>query len=178
MPLSEHTKEWRRKRYADRREKMLQILGPRCVKCGQDNKDILEIDHIDATKKSFGISEAGWCRKWDAILVELKKCQVLCNPCHTTKTIADTGNVDARGTHGTLSSYRYCHCAVCRAAKNEYCKAYKHRTGRALRNQPRTGLVHGTANAYRYYACRCDVCRLAHNKRCLAYYHRKRAPIV
>ena len=39
------------------------------------------------------------------------------------KTVeAESGKKSASGTHGTLSSFRYCKCALCKEARNGYNK--------------------------------------------------------
>ena len=58
-------------------------------------------------------------------MAELQKCQLLCVSCHMTKTITDRGHSPAKGTHGTISAYRYCHCSLCREAKNKVHRQWK-----------------------------------------------------
>lgn len=101
-------------RYYRRREAAIVQLGGKCVVCGSD-KD-LEIDHIDPKDKeiSFGKAISGWSE--ERIQKELAKAQLLCKEHHTLKSIADRGHKVAKGTHGTISSYRYCKCAECKAA--------------------------------------------------------------
>ncbi len=158
MPLTPQQKQYRKTRYETRRLAIIDFLGARCNSCGCTEIDNLEIDHIDPNTKSFEVLTCCWWMKWDTLLVEVKKCQLLCSACHTSKSINDLGNTPAKGTHGTISAYRYCHCDLCKAAKNLNTKEYKKRTGRTKGSRPRTGLVHGTGNAYGYYKCRCDIC--------------------
>ena len=60
----------------------------------------------------------------------MKKCQLLCKKHHTDKTIVDTGKKLAKGTHGTISSYRYCKCDACREAANKLSREYRRRKRR------------------------------------------------
>lgn len=68
--------------------KAFEQLGNKCAECGSTSK--LEIDHIDSSSKDellrkqrIGIN---WTWSWERINKELKKCQLLCNKCHTKKT--------------------------------------------------------------------------------------------
>lgn len=69
------------RRYLERREFALAELGGKCVKCG--STDSLEIDHISREDKAFAISRPP---NEKAFKEELKKCQLLCYPCHRTKS--------------------------------------------------------------------------------------------
>jgi hypothetical protein len=102
--------------------KIFDILGNKCQHCG--SLENLQIDHIDPKRKAFDISSF-WAYAWNDILEELKKCQALCENCHRAKTLIDLGQENARFKHGTLSSYRYCRCNECKAAKNKYSREYK-----------------------------------------------------
>lgn len=111
------------KRYTKRREELISRLGGCCVQCGR--KDDLEFDHIDPKTKTLNIGKrlAGVSR--ERLEAEIPKLQLLCGSCHDTKTILDHGKTPARGTHGTLSAYRYCRCADCRSAKATHDRAYR-----------------------------------------------------
>jgi len=50
---------------------------------------------------------------------------LLCKKCHEEKTLLDMGRVSAKITHGTVSSYRYCKCELCKKAKSEYMKVFR-----------------------------------------------------
>ena len=105
-------------RYHQRRGEAFSILGGACVMCGSIEN--LEIDHRERGKKVFdGTRMTAVSHK--KFLAEIKKCQLLCNPCHIEKTVTvDYGRKMARGTHGTLSSYRYCRCELCKGAKRKW----------------------------------------------------------
>lgn len=108
---------YRKKRYAERKVEIIELLGGSCKKCGSVSN--LEVDHIDPKKKKFEVMANCWCMAWPKLLEEIKKCQLLCESCHIEK------GATAKGTHGTLSSYRYCKCDLCRGAHNEYIREYK-----------------------------------------------------
>jgi len=103
-------------RYRERRTKAIVMLGGKCVGCGA-TKD-LEFDHIDPKDKLFTIAKLWSCSE-DIFLKEIYKCELKCKECHNKK------HHTAKGTHGTLSAYRYCKCDLCREARNKYMREYK-----------------------------------------------------
>lgn len=117
-----YQREYQKQRYHRRKQEWLQRLGGKCVKCGSEQD--LEIDHIDPATKSFNLTASG-THSEVKITAELAKCQALCKPCHTEKSVLESGKTLARGTHGTLSAYRYCKCAECREAWNKHNREYK-----------------------------------------------------
>lgn len=73
-----------RRRYRQRREMAFYVLGDSCWECGSTSK--LEIDHIDSNSR---LVRTWWNLAWDKFLIELTKCQVLCQDCHIDKTEQD-----------------------------------------------------------------------------------------
>jgi len=69
----------------DRKIEIVRLKGGKCEKCGYDKcLDCLQFHHIDPETKSFPLSkEFLWRTKWEKILVELDKCQLLCANCHS-----------------------------------------------------------------------------------------------
>ena len=118
---NEHIREYMLRRYHERRRKAIKQLGGKCMRCGTRAK--LEIDHIDPKKKSFAIGRL-WSASQKKFDAELRKCQLLCERHHSDKTLADRGQKRAKGTHGTLSSYAYCKCDLCREVHSAYCREY------------------------------------------------------
>jgi len=126
-----YMRAYRKIKYPERREKILAHLGGKCAACGA--RDGLQVDHIDPRSKSFDVMKIGQSFCWKRLVVELKKCQLLCSECHSRKTVSERGSVWARGTHGTLSAYRYCgppKCPECRAAKRAWTRSYRLRVPR------------------------------------------------
>jgi len=75
------------------RQAMLEYLRDKsCLQCGISDARVLEFDHIDPTVKSFNIAQ-GITRtlRWENILVEISKCQILCANCHKIKTAEQQG---------------------------------------------------------------------------------------
>ncbi len=94
-----------------------------CVECGATEE--LMLDHIDWRDK---ISHKIWSWSAERRSAELAKCQVLCWPCHRTKTwtqdLPEQGRcVPTNGTchHGTWGRYkRGCSCGLCRLKNINY----------------------------------------------------------
>lgn len=112
-------------RYKKRRQKALDFLGGRCAHCG--NAQDLQFDHIDPTTKSNTIAKI-WSHAESKFWGEIKKCQLLCQSCHERKTLNDLGQFSAKDTHGTLSSYRYCKCVLCKKANSDWNKKWREET--------------------------------------------------
>lgn len=72
---------------AKRRQKIRQMLveykGGSCVLCGYDACiNALDLHHMDASGKDFGISSGGLTRSWEKNKFEADKCVLLCANCH------------------------------------------------------------------------------------------------
>lgn len=119
---NEYMRQYMLRRYHTRRAKAIEYLGSKCTSC--ESTVALEIDHIDPSSKSLDL---GRCYSYSEAIfwAEIQKCQLLCKKCHIEKTIVERGHKVARGTHGTLSSYRYCKCDKCKAAKAQYTREYR-----------------------------------------------------
>lgn len=113
--------EYMLRRYHAKRAEIVAALGGKCAKCG--SIDQLEIDHADAKGKAYNIAKI-WNYSDGRLQEELKKCQLLCEECHSIKSIFERGMKPAKGTHGTLSSARYCDCDLCKQARKDYAKQY------------------------------------------------------
>ena len=167
---NEYMKNYLRERRIRIRSELTRRLGGKCVKCG--STEDLQFDHRDPKTKVIEINAImNWSA--DKIDLELSKCQLLCGPCHTVKTVAEKGHRFAAGTHGTLSAYRYCgppKCDLCKEAKRVFAENAR---GSVKRKSARG--THGTHAAYKYCESRCDPCRLAHNKHMAEYYRNVRA---
>lgn len=115
-----------------KRAAWIQENGP-CKNCGSSLN--LEVDHIDATTKSFSPARIWGLRK-DRAEDELKKCQVLCHECHLSKTKVD---MRLRLKHGTDSFYRNgCRCKECTNAHTTAVNVWRWKTGKR-KNTPKHG---------------------------------------
>ena len=73
--------------YAERRAALDKIkLDAGCADCGYDKHPAaLDFDHVRGTK-DFGIGEGILHRRWEVILNEIAKCDVVCANCHRIRT--------------------------------------------------------------------------------------------
>jgi hypothetical protein len=60
-----------------------------CVDCGETDPLVLEFDHLKA--KNFNIAKGLRDRKWQAVLDEIAKCDVVCANCHRRRTALRAG---------------------------------------------------------------------------------------
>lgn len=82
----EHRANQRRQaaaRYLRRKQEAIAFLGGVCVVCG--TTEDLEFDHIHPGTVSFRVA-MNLHRRWETLLPELEKCQLLCFECHKDKT--------------------------------------------------------------------------------------------
>lgn len=128
MSSNEYMRQYMKRRYDERVAKAHEILGGKCVKC--NSIDNLQIDHKVPKDKKFTLTDFT-SRKWSVFYEELKKCQLLCQKCHNIKTVSENGKKIAKGTHGTLSSGKYCKCILCKKAKADYMHEW-HKKNRAV----------------------------------------------
>ena len=158
---NKYMREYHLKRYHRIRKEAIEKLGGKCNKCGSTEK--LQLDHIDPKNKSFDVS-LFLSVPLKLFREELKKCQVLCFNCHSIKSILEQGKIPARGTHRTLSAYRYCRCKLCKKEKRDWQKKYRIKKGIVPKTKE---IVHGTRKGYlkelRGNIKTCLSCRLANN---------------
>jgi hypothetical protein len=64
-----------------------------CCDCGESDPVVLDFDH--RRDKTFEIAESLTYRKWEVILAEIEKCDVVCANCHRRRTAARRGSVRA-----------------------------------------------------------------------------------
>jgi hypothetical protein len=67
-----------------RKDKLLEIHGGKCIKCGYDKcTRALTFHHKDKSTKLFGLSLNNlWSKSWSLIEEESNKCELLCMNCH------------------------------------------------------------------------------------------------
>jgi hypothetical protein len=72
-----NVKEWRK----NTKLKLFEGFGGKCSYCGIiDDPIIYDFHHLIPSEKEFVLT--GKIRKWDSLLREVKKCTMLCGPCH------------------------------------------------------------------------------------------------
>lgn len=123
MTDNDYMRTYMKRRYWERRELALALLGGKCAKC--PSKNDLEVDHKDSKKKTMSFERMTMV-SMEKFMKEISGCQILCDRCHNKKTVVVDKKLKwARGTHGTLSAYRYCKCDKCKAAKAAHWQKHK-----------------------------------------------------
>lgn len=70
------------KRAKEMKQKLVDHLGGKCVKCGfSKTLEALQFHHVDSREKDFQIS-GNYNRSFESLLTEVKKCILLCSNCH------------------------------------------------------------------------------------------------
>ena len=80
-----HTSWIRQQRKArrERKEKLVKMLGGKCIACGyKKSMAALSFHHRDPKTKLFNLASNGFLTRWDRLLEEAKKCELLCMNCH------------------------------------------------------------------------------------------------
>lgn len=78
-----HTK-WQTKARKTRKKQLTKMLGGKCNKCGYcECLEALTFHHLNPNIKKFTISSKNLLKKWEMIVKEVQKCQLLCLNCHT-----------------------------------------------------------------------------------------------
>lgn len=113
----EQKKAYQRAWLKNRRDKAIEEMGGKCVKCGSNEK--LEFDHRDRAAKSYQIGSL-WSRSWNLIWQELEKCQLLCAICHLEKTSEENRTEVCRNGHNKSEVGRDTDgsCSECRRQKD------------------------------------------------------------
>jgi 5-methylcytosine-specific restriction endonuclease McrA len=121
-----YMKKYMLEKYHKIRQSAIEYLGGKCVICG--SVENLELDHKDHRSKKYDLAKM-WSGNQGRYKEELNKCQLLCEDCHIRKSSVDRGFKVAKGNHGTISTYRYCRCELCKKAKGDY---YNQTTARTV----------------------------------------------
>lgn len=113
--MSSDSRQYHLDRYYSIKAKAVDYLGGKCVVCGTIND--LEFDHIDPQNKEFTIGNKMFI-PWQTLLIELDKCQLLCDKHHKEKHSTE---------HGSLRMYTNykCRCDLCRTTWNENSRIYR-----------------------------------------------------
>ena len=81
-----HSNTWQRQkqRHLELKLELIQLLGGKCEVCGYNkNIGVLCFHHKDPKEKSISLDARSLGnRRWQSILEEAKKCQLLCSNCH------------------------------------------------------------------------------------------------
>lgn len=70
-----------------RREYLDRLRDIPCADCvGRFPTVAMDFDHLPGCVKSFGIMQGWRHRKWEDILAEIAKCEIVCSNCHRVRT--------------------------------------------------------------------------------------------
>lgn len=83
-PKSKH-REWKERELKARRAYGIIKLGGCCARCGEEDWELLQFDHIRRWDKDFEICRANM-RSMVAFMKELRLCRLLCITCHAMKS--------------------------------------------------------------------------------------------
>jgi len=118
-----------------------------CVDCGETDIRVLQFDHLPQFEKKFEIGRAitGSTRKWEVILEEINKCEVVCANDHLRRTgsragwrkhLINAGEYEApevedsprkfRVPHGGgVRGRRGCKCTPCKVKNAMYSRSFQ-----------------------------------------------------
>jgi len=58
-----------------------------CTDCGiKYPYYVMEFDHLDPSKKEYGVAKLVSCGSWTKVKREIAKCEVVCSNCHRIRT--------------------------------------------------------------------------------------------
>lgn len=117
---NQYHKEYNKKRYDERIALAIKILGGKCKFCGINEN--LHIDHIIPSDKEYNIDYATRL-SMEKFLLEIAKCQLLCQKCHSFKTNLQNGIPLEHGKG--LTGKKSCYCELCKPLKDAYIKEWK-----------------------------------------------------
>lgn len=111
-------------RYRRIMDRIIEYLGGKCVRCG--SVESLQVDHIDRTTKLFNVSTGIQNKSKKKLWEEVRKCQLLCKPCHSIKGI-EVGDIKS-AEHGSVGKYdkrrHGCRCEICTEGARRRYKKY------------------------------------------------------
>ena len=106
-------------RRSERQQRLRELLGNRCIACSSTMN--LQFDHVDPDTMLFSINGRALDLRWEILLAEAVKCQLLCLDCHVVKSRIEQRArfaiklAENPRAHGTYSKYRkeHCRCEPC-----------------------------------------------------------------
>jgi hypothetical protein len=121
-------------RYHSKRKEVIDALGAKCAKCGAENVPF-HLDHIDRTKKKIRGNDVHSVND-AALKEEMKNLQLLCVPCHKTKT-RESWDYGGTGPAKCGSYWKYkkygCRCNDCVVAYKATTKLWREKRKEKLK---------------------------------------------
>jgi len=104
----------KKKRIWDRKMEIINKLGGKCIKCGIDDFRILEINHIDRSKKKRPQNrQYNWTRRLKEWNENIDNLELLCANCHRLHTWEQMGyGKDVDPDYYKIAEARIEHCKV------------------------------------------------------------------
>lgn len=156
-----------RKTYLNKRDlRAKEYLGGLCNVCGIDYN--LEFDHVDPNSKQIDISTAihRYYWSWDRLIVELDKCQLLCEEHHIEKSKNEKRKGVSHGKYHAAYHLK-CDCDLCVQYKTDYIKQQRIKRDNKPREDPPI-IHHGTRAGYlkegRLKLSHCELCKQANTE--------------
>lgn len=117
-PRADYMREYMKNRYHNTRNKIINLLGNKCARCGS-TEGPFHFDHKNKNKKTMRASDLHSVND-KTFEKEVKTLQLLCPKCHKEKTKESWDYATPKPKHGTYWMYRKykCRCSKC-------VKAYK-----------------------------------------------------
>lgn len=76
--------KWQKKARRERKQRLVDIFGGMCIICGYcKSLRGLSFHHRDPAEKKFSLTASNLLKKWEIILEEANKCDLLCHNCHS-----------------------------------------------------------------------------------------------
>lgn len=76
-----------------------------CVRCGFSDPRALDFDHLNPAQKNRKVSAmVSGTPKWESLLEEIEKCQVLCANCHRIKTVEQKDYVNSQNCSRSIAA--------------------------------------------------------------------------
>lgn len=68
------------------------LLARSCVDCGETDPVVMEFDHRDPSQKDRKVARGLKSYRWELVLAEIEKCDVVCCNCHRRRTARQFGS--------------------------------------------------------------------------------------
>lgn len=73
-----------------RKAQLIALLGGKCYDCDTefpDRPEVFDFDHRDSKQKLSDVASIIRTGSWKRVLIEVKKCDLVCTNCHRTRTV-------------------------------------------------------------------------------------------
>ncbi|MBC8104509.1 MAG: HNH endonuclease [Cytophagales bacterium] len=82
-PGTARFRRWQERARSERKSALVSLLGGKCLRCGYDRcTAALEFHHREPKEKLFNLGKDNLLKRWEAVVAEAKKCDLVCANCH------------------------------------------------------------------------------------------------